>query len=136
MDIGLQKKLYELLITVPGITEENLFYMQADPDSEKVFPRIIYSEVSNNKNYDTEQEFSLSVVQISLFCYYQPDEVEVLKLLAISIQDLFTIHNLGGMEDNLITRSKLNNIRESQFEGIFQIDLSFFLDLSRRGEDS
>lgn len=133
MDTTLQNKISDLLKTATGFSSANVFYLKSDVKSD-VLPRLVFFPVSDVKNYDTEDEYADVPVQISLFCKYNQVEVTSLKTSAKEIQDLMTIANLGGTHQNYVSRCKLAYTRESEFQGVFQMDIVFKLSLTRKTE--
>lgn len=131
MDLGLQKKIYSVLTGISGLSKNNVFYIKADIDF-KTYPRYIYSSVSDVSSFDTKDEFSNVLVQISCFDEFQSSKIAALKNKAREIINIMRIGNLKGMTDNLITRCRLDNKRETESDKIFQIDLTFRLSLSRK----
>jgi len=130
MDEILQEKIHTVLLTVAGLSTANLFYLKADI-SEKVFPRVIYSLISDVPDYDTSQEFGQMVLQISAFGYFKNEYVGGLKAIAAEIKSKMIISNLGGLTGIQMSRCKRTNYRESELEGIFQIDQDFRINISR-----
>lgn len=131
MDEGLQIKIQSVLTSISGLSPANTFYLKADVDS-KLFPRYIFSTVSDVSNFDTEDEYSDLLVQISCFDYFNASKVAALKARARLIVNAMKMPNLKGMTDNYISRCRLDNKRESEFDKIFQIDLTFRIALGRK----
>lgn len=124
MDNNLQSKVYNVLIGIEGLTQDNVKYIKSDVNS-KIFPRYIYSSVSNVSDYDTIDKFEEQQIQVSLFDHFQDVNIIALKNKAKLIEDNLTKTNLAGTGTQKISRCRLNNYRESELDKIFQIDLTF-----------
>ncbi len=130
MDNNLQAKVFNVLTNIEGLTQDNVFYIKADINS-KIFPRYIFSSITDISNYDTIDEFGEEQIQVSLFDHFQSANVVTLKNKAKLIKDNLTKTNLAGTGTQKISRCRLNNYRESELDKIFQIDLTFKLNSTK-----
>lgn len=130
MDNNLHKKIYSALITVNGLSADNVFFVKSDINS-KIFPRYVFSSVVITDSYDTEGKFENELLQVSLFNNFQPGNVFALRETAKLIEEKLTKENLSGSVTNKISRCKLDNSRETELDGIFQIDLTFRINLTK-----
>jgi len=130
MDNNLQEKIYDVLTSIAGLTQDNVFYIKSDVNS-KIFPRYIFSSVSDVIDYDTTDKFEEEQIQVSLFDQFQYNNIVALKNKAKLIEDTLTKSNLANTGTQKISRCKLNNYRESEYDKIFQIDLTFKVNLTK-----
>lgn len=130
MDKNLHKKFFSALLSVDGLSIDNTFFQKADINV-KIFPRYIFSVVSTTSNYSTNGKYESESVQVSMFDYFQSGKVLVLKETAGLIEQGLTRTKLAGTITNAIVRCKLDNTRESEYDGIFQIDLTFKINLTK-----
>jgi len=131
MDNNLHTKIYQTLLTVSGITENNLFFLKSDVNV-KVLPRYIFSSVIATQSYDTENRYDNELVQVSLFDNFKSGNLFVLRNQANAITSKMTMANLSNTGTNYISRCKLDNYRETELDGIIQIDLTFRINLTKQ----
>lgn len=124
MDNDLQAKVYDVLLSIEGLTQDNVFYIKSDVNS-KIFPRYVFSSVTDIYNYDTINEFNEEQIQISLFGHFQYSDIIELKNKEKLIKAAMIKSNLSGTGTQKVSRCRLNNRRESELDKIFQIDLTF-----------
>lgn len=130
MDNNLQVKVYDVLLSIAGLTQDNVFYIKSDVNS-KIFPRYVFSSVTDVLDYDTIDKFGEEQIQISLFGHFQYLDIIELKNKEKLITDAMTKENLSGTGTQKISRCRLNNRRESELDKIFQIDLTFKTNYSK-----
>jgi hypothetical protein len=130
MDNNLQAKIYDVLLSIEGLTQDNVFYIKSDVNS-KIFPRYVFSSIVDVSEYDTIDRFDEEEFQVSLFGEFQYQKIIELKNKAKLIENNMTRINLSGTGTQKISRCRLSNYRESELDKIFQIDLTFKLNSTR-----
>lgn len=130
MEDVIQKKILDILLEVSGLTEENIFYLQAD-ENYKSYPRFIFFEVSSIDSYDTGNSFMRKLVQVSCYNNYSAAKVISIKATAEAIREKLKISEFSGIVGYSVSRCKRTNKREEVSNKIFGYHQTFQIDFSK-----